>query len=110
MSAYNQELDTLAGFDAQVMGMSIDTIYSHIAWQKHDTGMLKFPLGSDYYPHGEVAKKYDVFRSGPPIAGINERAVFIIDKHGEIVFSKVYELGELPDIQEQFEVLRKLSI
>lgn len=109
MSAYNQNLDKFAGFDAQVMGMSIDSIYSHIAWQKHDIGWLKFPLGSDFYPHGEVAKKYEVFRFNPPIAGINERAIFIIDKQGEIVFSNVYELGEQPPLEEQLEVLGKLK-
>jgi peroxiredoxin len=49
-----------------------------------------------------------VLREGPPIPGINERAIFIIDKQGKIVFSKVYELGEQPDNQEAFDVLKKL--
>ena len=86
----------------------MDSIPSHIAWQKKDIGMLNYPLCSDFYPHGEVAKKFGVLRSGDPIPGINERAVFVIDKQGKIVFAKVYPLDKQPDNEDCFEVLRKL--
>ena len=55
-----------------------------------------------------MAKKFEVLRSGDPIPGINERSVFIVDKGGKIVFSKVYPLDRQPDNEECFEVLRKL--
>jgi alkyl hydroperoxide reductase subunit AhpC len=109
MSAYNKELDKFADFDAQVVGISVDSTYSHISWQQLSLGWLKFPLCSDFYPHGEVAQKYDVFRTGDPIPGINDRAVFIVDKQGKIVFSQVYSLGEQPDNEDVYEVFRKLS-
>ena len=108
MPAYDADADKFAGFDTQVVGMSVDSIPSHIAWQEKSIGKLNYPLGSDFYPHGEVAKKFGVLREGPPIPGINERAVFIIDKSGKIVFSKVYDLGEQPENEEAFEVLRNL--
>ncbi len=108
MPAYNADLDKFAGYDAQVLGMSVDSIPSHIAWQKRDIGELKYPLGSDFYPHGEVAKKFGVLREGDPIPGINERSVFIVDKHGKIAFAKVYPLDQQPDNEECFDVLRKL--
>jgi alkyl hydroperoxide reductase subunit AhpC len=108
MPAYNADLDKFAGFDAQVVGISVDSIPSHIAWQKKDIGMLKYPLASDFYPHGSVAEKFGVLRQGDPIPGINERSVFIIDKGGKIVFSKIYPLDQQPDNEECFEVLRKL--
>jgi alkyl hydroperoxide reductase subunit AhpC len=108
MPAYNADLEKFAGFDAQVMGMSVDSVPSHIAWQKRDIGMLQYPLASDFYPHGATAEKFGVLRSGPPIPGINERAVFIVDKQGKIVFAKVYDLGEQPDNEDCFDVLRKL--
>ena len=41
--------------------------------------------------------------------GINERAVFIVDKEGQIVFSKTYELGQEPDNEESLDALRKLG-
>jgi len=108
MPAYNADLERFAGFDAQVLGMSVDSIPSHIAWQQKSVGTLNYPLASDFYPHGEVAKKYGVLREGDPIPGINERAVFIVDKQGKIAFAKVYDLGQQPDNEDLFEVLRKL--
>ncbi len=89
--------------------MSCDSVFSHVAWQKFEVGWLNFALGSDFYPHGEVARKYGVFREGEPLPGINERAVFIIDKNGIIQSSTVLELGEVPDNEDAFEVLRQLQ-
>jgi alkyl hydroperoxide reductase subunit AhpC len=108
MPAYNADLEKFAGFDAQVLGMSVDSVPSHIAWQKRDIGILQYPLGSDFYPHGATAEKFGVLRTGAPIPGINDRAVFIIDKQGKIAFAKVYDLGEQPDNEDCFDVLRKL--
>ncbi len=108
MPAYNADLDKFAGYDAQVVGISVDSIFSHIAWQKRDIGMLNYPLASDFYPHAEVIKKYDVLRTGEPIPGISERAVFVVDKQGKLAMAKLYELGQQPDNEEVFEVLKTL--
>jgi len=107
--AFNDALEKFAGLDAQVLGVSIDSIPSHIAWQRREIGMMSFPLLSDLYPHGEVARKFDIFREGPPVAGINERAVFIIDKSGRVVFSKVYPLDQVPSVQECLDVLGSVN-
>ncbi|MCU1283655.1 MAG: alkyl hydroperoxide reductase/Thiol specific antioxidant/Mal allergen [Acidobacteriales bacterium] len=107
MPAYNADLAKFAGFDAQVVGVSVDSIPSHIAWQK-SIGTLAYPLASDFYPHGKTAQDYGVLREGDPIPGINERAVFVVDKEGKIAFAQVYELGEQPDNEDVFDVLRKL--
>jgi alkyl hydroperoxide reductase subunit AhpC len=95
--------------NAQVVGISVDSTVSHIAFQEHETGKLGFPLCSDFYPHGEIAERYGVLRLGPPIPGITERAIFILNKEGTIVFRKIYHLGEQPDLDEVFAVLRKLK-
>jgi alkyl hydroperoxide reductase subunit AhpC len=109
MPAYNADLDRFAGFDAQVVGISSDSIFSHIAWQKRDIGLLNYPLASDFFPHGEVASKYGVLRTGTPLAGISERAVFVVDKQGKIAMANLYELGQQPDNEDAFRVLRKLE-
>jgi peroxiredoxin len=109
MPAYNKELEKFAGFDAQVVGMSVDSIPSHIAWQEKSIGWLNYPLCSDFYPHGSVAEKYGVMRLGDPIPGINERAIFVVNKQGEIAFAQLYDLGEQPDNEEVFEALRALQ-
>jgi len=109
MPAYNKDLAKFAGYDAQVVGMSPDSIYSHIAWQQKEIGLLNYPLCSDFFPHGGVAKSYGVLREGPPLPGVSERAVFIIDKRGVIAFSKLYELGQQPPNEDCFHVLRRLK-
>lgn len=109
MTAYSRELDKFAAHDAQVLGISVDSTWSHIAWQEKEIGKLNYPLLSDFYPHGDVARKYDVFREGDPIPGINERAIYIVDKAGKIVFAQLYELGEAPDNQDVMEVLERLA-
>ena len=109
MPAFNDAVEQFAGLDAQVLGVSIDSIPSHIAWQRREIGMMNFPLLSDLYPHGEVARKFGIFREGPPVPGINERAVFIVDKNGRIAFSKVYPLDQVPSVPECLDAVRKLN-
>lgn len=64
---------------------------------------------SDFYPPGAVAQAYGILRQGPPLPGISERAVFVVDKSGAIIFAKVYRLDETPNNEELLGVLRKVS-
>ena len=66
------------------------------------------PAGQRLLPHGGTAEKYGILRLGDPLPGINDRAVFVVDKDGKIVFSKVYELSHEPDNEEYLAVLRGL--
>ena len=109
MPAYNADLEKFAGLDAQVVGISCDSTFCHIGWQEKDIGLLKYPLASDYYPHGTVVQKYGVLREGPPLPGISERAIFVVDKQGKIAFAKLYELGEQPPNEEVLAALRNLK-
>ena len=109
MSAYGKYISQFAGHNAQVVGISTDSIYSHLAWQEKSIGWLEYPLASDYWPHGGVAQKYGILREGDPLPGINERAVFIVDKQGTIRFSRVYELGQEPDYEELLKEVAKLG-
>ena len=104
-AAFNQALDQFAAFDAQVVGISVDSIPSHQAVQRYE-GELNYPMCADFWPHGGVAQKFGVFREGDPIPGISDRAVFIIGKDGRIAFAKVYHLGESPDIEELLSALK----
>ena len=108
MSAYGTDLPKFAEQNAQVVGISPDSIYSHLAWQEKLIGWQEYPLASDYWPHGGTAEKYGILRLGDPLPGINDRSVFVVDKEGKIVFSKVYELGQPPDNEEYLAVLRGL--
>jgi peroxiredoxin (alkyl hydroperoxide reductase subunit C) len=87
-----------AACDAQVIDISVDSIESHIAWQEREIGRVDIPLCADFYPHGAVTKQFGIMREGPPVAGISERAAFVVDKQGIIQFAKVYPIGQLPDL------------
>jgi peroxiredoxin len=108
MAAYNADLAKFAACDAQVVGISVDSIYSTAAWEK-EIGPLDYALASDYWPHGAVAQKFGVFRDQGEFAGVSERALFVVDRAGKIAFSKVYALDRLPDTAELFTVLEKLN-
>jgi peroxiredoxin len=92
-----EELHTVA------LGISIDTVPSKHAWAK-ELGIEHTKLLSDFWPHGAVAKSYDIFREKH---GTSERANIIIDEKGTIVFAKVYEISQLPDINEIVDFLKR---
>jgi alkyl hydroperoxide reductase subunit AhpC len=93
----------------QLLDISVDSIESHLAWQRKEIGMMRFPLCSDFYPHGEVTRKFGILRDEPPVPGISERAAFIVDKGGVIQFAKVYPIDQLPDIEGLLQELRKIT-
>jgi alkyl hydroperoxide reductase subunit AhpC len=98
-----------AALNAQVLDISVDSIPSHIAWREREVGPVEVPLCSDFYPHAEVTRKFGVLREGPPVAGISERAAFVVDRAGKIAFAKVYPIDQLPDIEELLKTLRGLT-
>jgi alkyl hydroperoxide reductase subunit AhpC len=97
--------DKFAALDVQVLDISIDTVFSHKAWQKFEIGDIHIPMCSDFYPHGQVTEAFGIMRQGPPLAGISERAVFIVDKAGKIAFAKVYPLDQSPKAEELLEAV-----
>jgi len=108
MAAYNADFAKFAAFDAQVVGISVDSIYSTTAWEK-EIGPLEYALAADYCPHGEVAQKFGVFRGQGEFAGISERAIFVMDKNGKLAFSRIYPMEQLPETCELFGVLEQLK-
>jgi peroxiredoxin len=85
------------------VGVSVDTSPSKKAWAD-SLGIKNTRLLSDFWPHGKVAQLYGIFRTK---SGVSERANIIIDENQKIAFFKVYKLGELPNIQEVIDALRK---
>src|SRR5271170_7647836 len=82
MALYNEILPEFAKHGAELLGISVDGVWSHDAFAKDRH--LHFPLLSDFEPKGEVARKYGAYR---PIDGFSERALFVIDKKGIIFWS-----------------------
>lgn len=108
--ALDADREKFAALDAQILDISVDSIYSHKAWQKFEIGEVQIPMCSDFYPHGQVTEAFGILRQDPPLAGISERAVFIVNKDGKIVFAKIYALDQTPKIEELLEAVRKLGV
>jgi alkyl hydroperoxide reductase subunit AhpC len=106
LDAHRKEFEAL---NAQVLDISVDSIPSHIAWRREEVGPVEVPLCSDFYPHAEVTKKFGILREGPPLAGISERAAFVVDKSGKIVFARIYPIDQLPSVEELLKKLRGLT-
>lgn len=104
MPSYEADLSRFVDADTQVLGISIDSIPSHIAWAK-SLGGITYPLLADFEPKGEVARAFGAYRSAD---GITERALFIIDKQGKIAFKDIHEISKQPDNEVIHDVLRKL--
>lgn len=88
---YNELLPEFHRFDAEVLGISVDGSWCHLAFA-HDR-KLRFPLLSDFEPKGGVARAYGVYRSED---GFCERALFVIDAEGVIRWSYVSPVGVNP--------------
>src|SRR6266496_1007704 len=104
LPSYEAELDRFKDFDAEVVSISQDSTYSLDAWAK--AIHTSFPLLSDYYPQGHVVDLYGVRHP----AGMAERALFVIDKEGVIRYIEItHSPGDMPDNENLFDALRKLS-
>lgn len=96
LELYEQEHEEFASRGIRLLGISIDSIYSHGAWAA--VRGIRFPLLSDFQPRGETARAYNVWRNAD---GHSERALYLIDADGIIRWSHVSErLKELPDFDE----------
>src|SRR5689334_13611485 len=104
MPAYEADLERFKGYDAQVLGISVDSVYCNAAWAK-SLGGLNYDLLSDFEPKGGVAKSYGAYRDKD---GFPERALFIVDKEGKIAYKDIHEISDQPDNEDLFDVLRKL--
>lgn len=104
MQSLEANADTFASLNTIPAGISVDSVPTKKAWAEN-LHIKITRLLSDFWPHGYVAKLYGIFREDD---GFSERANIFIDENGKVLFSKVYPLSELPDIQEVIQVLEKL--
>ena len=84
MVLYNEILPEFEQYDAHLLGISVDGIWSHRAFSENRN--LRFPLLSDFEPKGKVARAYGVYNGEK---GTARRALFVIDSEGVIRWSYV---------------------
>ncbi len=101
---YNIAKDLFNPYDAILLGITVDNIPTLFAWT-NQMGQLWFPVLSDFWPHGAVAKRYGVLRSN----GVSERALFVIDKKGVIRYIDVHDINQRPPLEDLMGTLEKLK-
>ena len=104
LGLYNELLPEFTEFDAQIVGISVDGIWCHLAFAKD----RKFhtPLLADFEPKGAIAKLYGVYDEK---VGEAERALFVIDGAGVIRWSYVSPVGINPGADGIFKALTAIT-
>lgn len=102
---FNEILPEFTRHDAQLVGLSVDNVWCHLAFAKENN--LRFPLLSDFHPKGAVAQLYHAYREED---GEAERALYVIDKDGAIAWSYISPVGVNPGADGVLMALEKLRI
>jgi peroxiredoxin len=105
LDLYQLEWDEFQRRGAELLAISVDSIYSHGAWAA--VRGLNFPLLADFEPKGQVARRYQVYREED---GFSDRALYVVDGEGIIRYSHVSPyLHHVPDLYELFTVLDEVT-
>jgi len=97
------EYENLKAAGAEVISVSTDTVYTHLAWKREERFLenARYPMGAD--PTGKVSRLFGVYDE---TTGLALRGTFIISPEGTLVASEVnfYNVG-----RNAAELLRKLK-
>jgi peroxiredoxin len=104
LALYQELLPEFQKFNAELLGISVDGIWSHIAFAKDRN--LHFPLLADFEPKGDVSRTYQVYRATD---GTSERALYVIDVDGIVRWSYVSPVGINPGADGILRALESLE-
>jgi peroxiredoxin len=105
LDLFNAALRYFNKYNAQVIGISVDSAWSHQAFSKDRN--FHFPLLADFEPKGAVSKLYGCYNAQK---GSSNRALFIIDEDGIVSWSELYPDGINPGVDGVLEALESISI
>jgi len=103
-ACFVNDLKRFEQLDAQVLGLSVDSVWSHKAFA--DKMGIHYPLLADFHPRGAVADKFGVYLADKGITG---RAIAVIDRNGNLSWFKNYDIPSVPDVNEVSDALLKLK-
>ncbi|HSD59091.1 MAG TPA: peroxiredoxin [Methanotrichaceae archaeon] len=104
MKSLEENKKTFDSLNTVAVGISVDSVPCKKAWAE-SLGIKETSLLSDFWPHGEVAMLYGLFRDKQ---GVAERSQVLLDEEGKVALVKVYELGQPPDMKEIIEAIKRL--
>ncbi|HIK24837.1 MAG: peroxiredoxin [Thermosynechococcus sp. Uc] len=106
--AFSDRYDEFAKLNTEILGVSVDSQFSHLAWTQTDrkaggVGDLKYPLVSDLKK--EISTAYNVLTE----EGVALRGLFIIDKEGIIQHATINNLAFGRNVDETLRVLQAIQ-
>ncbi|MGB3536230.1 MAG: peroxiredoxin [Microcoleaceae cyanobacterium] len=109
ITAFSDRAEEFEKLNTQIMGISVDSEFSHLAWVQTDrksggVGDLNYPLVSDIKK--EISAAYNVL---DPEAGIALRGLFIIDKDGVIQHATINNLAFGRNVDETLRTLQAIQ-
>lgn len=105
LHAFQDSLESFEQRDTQVIGCSVDSCFSHLAWlntprTKGGIQGIQYPLLSDI--NKEIAQSYDVLKEDE---GIAYRGLFLIDKLGVVRHQIVNDLPLGRSVEEALRMI-----
>ena len=104
MSIYNEMGRFFSRHNAQVVGISVDSKWSHMAFSENHK--FHFPLLADFEPKGAVSKLYDVYDEEE---GESKRALYVIDEEGIIRWNYLSPVGMNPGADGILDALDEMN-
>src|SRR3954451_18662433 len=97
-------IDVFEDANVQLVGVSCDSVHAQRAWAEQEK--YEFPLLSDFWPHGEVARAYGVFDER---SGFAMRGTFLVDTTGVLRWRVVNGPGEARPLSSYREAVARLG-
>jgi peroxiredoxin (alkyl hydroperoxide reductase subunit C) len=104
ITGFSKRLAEFKELGADIIGASVDSVYSHLAWVNSSLGKISYPLLSD--TTHQVARDYGVLLEDK---GHTLRGTFIIDPHGVIRYHLVHDKAIGRSVEETLRVLKALQ-
>ncbi len=92
LDSIQARLPSFVNDDVQTLAISVGPPPTHKVWATQSGFTL--PMLSDFWPHGAVARAYDVFNDD---AGFANRGTFVVDRGGVIRFAAMVGPGQARD-------------
>ena len=104
LSLYSMVMPEFKKFNAELIAISVDNIWSHLAFSKDRK--LNFPVLADFEPKGQVSRQYGAYKEK---IGESARALFVIDNAGVIRWSHLSPDGINPGADGILSALENLK-
>ncbi len=104
MVLYQELAPEFKRYNAQVLGISVDGVWCQLAFARERN--IRFPLLADFEPKGAASRAYHAYRESD---GYSERALFVLDPEGAVVWSYLSPVGVNPGADGIIRALEELS-